>query len=151
MKLKSKALIHKQVIPVTLITAILAVQGFTAFHCTAQSVPNLINYQGRLTDQTGAALPAGSYVIQFRIWDSFTATNASDLIWGQQQTINIQSNGVFAVILGSGGSAIPGATPAVNDLTYAFTQSNRFFGLTVISTNGVSIGAASEILPRQQL
>jgi len=33
---------------------------------------------------------------------------------------------------------------------YAFTQSNRFFCLTLISSNGVSIGATSEILPRQQ-
>jgi len=134
----------------TTIAAILAVHGFMAIRSSAQSVPNLINYQGRLTDQTGAALPQGLYQIQFRLWDSPTATNSIDLIWGQQYTLAVQTNGVFATILGSGGTAISGTTPTVNDLSYAFTQSNRFFGLTVISSNGVNIGAASEIMPRQQ-
>jgi microcystin-dependent protein len=133
----------------TIATAILAAHGFTAIRCAAQSVPNLINYQGRLTDQTGAALPQGQYQIQFRLWDSPTATNTSDLIWGQQQTLTIQSNGMFATIFGSGGIAIPGA--ATNDLSFAFVQSNRYFGLTVVTSNGVSIAGASEILPRQQV
>jgi hypothetical protein len=135
---------------VPIITAILCAQGFTALRCTAQSVPNLINYQGRLTDQTGAALPQGLYQIQFRLWDSPTASVTNDLIWGQQQTLTVQSGGVFATILGSGGTQILGANPAVNDLSFAFTQSNRYIGVTVVSSNGVSISGASEILPRHK-
>jgi hypothetical protein len=122
----------------------------------AQSVPPLINYQGRLTDQTGSPLPAGAYTLQFRLWDSQTATNAGgggDLIWGQQYAnIAVQSNGVFNVILGSpGGSPIAEATPAVNNLAYAFSGSNCFLGLTAISTPSGSVSSPSEILPRQQL
>lgn len=133
----------------TIVTAILAVPGFSSLRCVAQSVPNLINYQGRLTDQTGTALPQAVYQIQFRIWDSPTATNTGDLIWGQQQTLALQSNGAFATILGSGGTAIPGA--ATNDLSFAFSQTNRFIGVTVVSSNGITISGASEILPRQQV
>ena len=114
-----------------------------------QSVPNLINYQGRLTDQSGAALPIGNYGLEFRLWDSPTGTN---LIWAQQQNVSAQANGVFNVILGApGGSAITNPVPMVNDLGFALTSSNRFLGMTVVSSNGVPISGATEILPRQQL
>ena len=77
-----------------------------------QSVPSLINYQGQLTTQAGSPLAAGTYTVQFRIWDSPTATNQSDFIWDQQQNIAVQTNGIFNVILGSsGGSTIPGIWP----------------------------------------
>ena len=119
---------------------------------SGQTVPQLINYQGRLTDQNGAPLTAALYGLQFRLWDSPTATNASDLIWGQQQNVAVQTNGVFNVILGSpGGSAIPGDTPAVNNIAYAFNGSNCFLGVTIVTSNSVAITSPSEILPRQQL
>lgn len=123
----------------------------------AQSVPSLINYQGRLTDYTGAPLPVGPYTVQFRLWDSPTATGtnlsgAPDLIWGQQQNVTIQSNGVFNVILGSsGGNPIGNASPAVNNLAYAFGGSNCFLGVTVTASNGIAVADPSEIIPRQQL
>ncbi len=135
------------------LAAIVAIAALTFVRPSpGQSVPPLINYQGRLTDQTGAPLTAGAYGLQFRLWDSPTAASASDLIWGQQQNVTVQSNGVFNVILGSpGGSPISGATPAVNNLLYAFTESNCFLGVTVTISNGVTISSPSEILPRQQL
>lgn len=118
----------------------------------AQVVPNLINYQGRLTDQTGAPLPAGIYSVQFRMWDSPGLASMADLIWAQQQRVIIQSNGVFNVILGSpGGAPVPGVTPAVNDLAYAFPGTNCFLGLTVVSNTTGAITNPTEILPRQQL
>jgi hypothetical protein len=63
--------------------AILAFSAL-AMGVAAQSVPPLINYQGRLTDQTGAPLTAGAYGIQFRLWDDPLASGTNDLIWGQQ-------------------------------------------------------------------
>jgi microcystin-dependent protein len=130
-------------------SAAVLLASLLALGASAQSVPSLINYQGRLTDQTGAPLAAGLYGIQFKLWDDPLAGN---LIWGQQQTVTLQSNGVFNVILGSpGGSPIPNATPAVNNLAYAFGGSNCFLGVTVVVSNEVSLPSASEILPRQQL
>ena len=115
-----------------------------------QTVPSLINYQGRLTDQTGTPLTAGNYGVQFRLWDS--NTNTTGLVWGQQQNVAVQTSGVFNVILGApGGSAIPGATPDVNNLNFAFTATNRYLGVTVASSNGVALASPTEITPRQQL
>src|SRR5580765_5875408 len=114
-----------------------------------QSVPSLINYQGRLTDQTGAPQAASTYTIQFRLWDS--PGNATGLIWAQQQNVTVQANGVFNVILGApGGTSILNPLPMVNDLAFAFTSSNRFLGLTVVSNSGSATPMPSEILPRQQ-
>jgi hypothetical protein len=118
-----------------------------ALNAVGQSVPNLVNYQGRLTDQTGTALPPGSYSIQFKLWD---LPNGGNLVWGQQQTLIVQPGGTFNVILGSaGGSPIPAA--ATNDLNGSFTATNRYLGLTVVSNNGVAIASPAEILPRQQI
>jgi hypothetical protein len=134
-----------------------AIASMLALSVAAQSVPPLINYQGRLTDQTGAPLPSGQYTIQFRIWDSpgsfgNSATQAPDLIWNQQQNVTIQSNGVFNVILGSpGGTQIAGLAPQVTNLASAFIGSNCFVGVTVTMSNSVQISSPSEILPRQQL
>src|SRR5262249_43535104 len=94
----------------------------------AQTVPNLVNYQGRLTDQTGAPLASGTYGIQFLLWDTPVGSNV--LVWAQQQTVPVQSNGAFNVLLGSPtGSAIAGVTPAVTNLSLAFAGTNRFLGL----------------------
>jgi microcystin-dependent protein len=130
--------------------ALLAFLSTSAYLVVAQSVPNLINYQGRLTDSAGMPLLPNTYGIQFRLWDTRTGSNI--LVWAQEQNVTVQLGGVFNVILGSpGGSFVQGAVPAVNDLTFAFTSSNRFLGITVVSSNGIAVPSASEILPRQQL
>ncbi len=135
-------------------TAVIAAVSALLFELNAagQSVPSLINYQGRLTGQTGAPLTAGSYVIQFRLWNDPTASSPANLIWSQQQTVTVQTNGVFDVILGApAGSAISGDSPAVTNVASAFGSSNAFLGVTVTFSNGVAISSPSEILPRQQL
>jgi hypothetical protein len=62
-------------------------------------------------------------------------------------------DGAFHVILGApGGIEIPGA--AVNDIRFAFTEPNRFLGLTLTRLgDGSAIASANqrEILPRQQI
>jgi microcystin-dependent protein len=136
-------------------TAILLLMGCSIAISTAasaQSVPPLINYQGRLTDQTGAALSGGLYIIQFRLWNDPTAKAPANLIWSQQQTMAVQTNGVFDVLLGaSTGSQIPSDFPTFTNVTSAFASSNVFLGVTVTMSNGVTIANPSEILPRQQL
>ncbi len=116
----------------------------------AQSVPSLINYQGKLTDASGNPLANGVYGVAFRIWPNRVQTAGEQLIWGQEYTNVAIASGTFNVILGgSPGIALPGA--AVNDLSFAFTNPSRFLGLTVSrGTNGSAIPNALEILPRQQ-
>lgn len=116
-----------------------------------QSVPSGISFQGRLTGSSSQPITPGSYQLQFRIWNS--ATNAtSGLVWSQQQTVPVGSNGVFNVILGApGGSPVPGDAPLANDLSLAFTDSSRFIGVTISSFNGVAASNPTEIVPRQQV
>jgi hypothetical protein len=115
---------------------------------STQSVPNLINYQGRLTDQSGASLSAGMYAVQFRIWDTPTGSNL--LVWAEQQNVTVQSGGFFNALLGTG-TQIHDAATIVTNLATSFAGANRFLGLTLISSNGVLIFSPDEILPRQQL
>lgn len=126
----------------------------TAPSVLAQSVPALMNYQGRLTDEAGQPLPNGTYAVQFRLWNSAVAGQPGQtLVWGRQYEVTLV-NGVFNAILGGpGGAALPEAA-AVNDLQFAFGEAERYLGLTLARLHdGTVIGDAQrkEILPRQQL
>ena len=63
------------------------------------AVPQLINYQGRLTDTAGAPV-TGEVTITFRLYDD-ASTGAKQ--WEEQQAVslNVADNGVFSVVLGS--------------------------------------------------
>ena len=47
----------------------------------AQSVPPLVNYQGRLSNPDGSPLPTADYTLTFNLYDA--ATNGT-LVWGPQ-------------------------------------------------------------------
>lgn len=122
-----------------------------SFLALGQSVPSGISFQGRLTGPGGQGMSPGSYTLQFRIWDSMTSPSGKNL-WSNQQVVNVESNGVFTVILGLGGNIpIPGETVPFTDLMKAFGDGNRFLGITVAAINGVQVISATEIAPRQQL
>ena len=59
--------------------------------------PQLINYQGRLTDETSEPLD-GDYAMQFLI---YSEESGGSPIWTETQTLVVVSNGVFNVKLGS--------------------------------------------------
>lgn len=121
----------------------------------SQTIPSLINYQGRLTDAEGITLPGGTYRVAFRLWSdpaSESIGSPNHLIWGAQYEVTLLSNGVFNVILGApGGAAIPSAT--VDDIGRAFTEPTRYLGLTIIETPGgvVPAGQQRELRPRHQI
>jgi hypothetical protein len=65
------------------------------------AAPGKINYQGRLTDATGAAKPDGQYNMKFRIYD---AASGGTLLWSEtRETTNrvTVTNGQFSVQLGA--------------------------------------------------
>lgn len=64
---------------------------------TYAAVPHLINYQGRLTDSSGAPLN-GSYSLTFRIYDAEAAGN---LLWEETQQGVVIQKGIFSILLGS--------------------------------------------------
>jgi len=61
-----------------------------------QSLPNWLNYQGRLTSPSGAAVSDGSYSVTFHIFDS--AVQGKEL-WAETKTVATR-NGVFSTVLG---------------------------------------------------
>lgn len=115
---------------------------------SAQSVPQLVNYQGRLTDESGAPLPNGIYRLGFRIFPNATTTLAEALVWGSDYDVTV-TGGAFNVLLGAnGGTPTPGA--AVNNLAFAFGEANRYLELRIIR-NAAGNTVNQTMLPRQQL
>jgi hypothetical protein len=64
------------IMPTTLVASVL-LAGFALV--AAPTAHAQINYQGRLTDATGAALADGQYTLEFSLWDAATGGNK---LWG---------------------------------------------------------------------
>jgi len=98
---------------------------------TIADVPNLINYQGRLTDPAGDPVADGNYQIKFKLYGSETG---DDSLWSSGfQTVSV-ADGLFNYILGSK-VAIP----------------SDFFGPGSEPFLGVTIGSDAEIDPRTKI
>lgn len=72
---------------------------FIANICAAQTVPGLINYQGRVTDLSGAPLSGSTVSMRFELYDG--DTGGASLLWGETQKDVSHNNGIYSVILGS--------------------------------------------------
>ena len=118
----------------------------------AQTVPNLISYQGYLTDATGNPLHPGAAPtnvrLEFRILDESVGGN---LIWAEAQTVSVL-NGTFSTLLGNG-AATPAADPRP-DLDLVFSSNapggdpnntRRYLEVTLVGP------PARTFLPRQRL
>jgi len=92
-------------------------------------IPEVISYQGILTDSSGAPL-TGNYDITVKIYDVDTGGTA---LWTETHSGVAVSKGVFSVMLGSAN-----AFPADLDFSVPYWL-------------GVSINAGSELTPRTQL
>ncbi len=77
---------------------VLARQNASAAHLSAPNVPQLIGYQGRLTDADGNPL-TGTYNMQFCLYDMDVGGTPVDG-WCEDQTVSV-TDGVFSVLLGS--------------------------------------------------
>ncbi len=65
----------------------------------AQDVPQLINYQGRLIDHSGAPVDGSTLEVRFELVDGDTP--GSSLLWGETQAAVSVSKGIYSVLLGS--------------------------------------------------
>lgn len=92
--------------------------------------PNLINYQGYLTNDAGEPLD-GTATLTLGIYDAPTGGN---LLWSEVQLNVLVSDGYFSVMLGSV-TPLSGAT---------FSEPNRYLQV------GVDSGGGMVSLPRQQ-
>ncbi len=64
----------------------------------AQGVPQLINYQGRLTDDTGLPID-GAVEMRFRLLDADTIT--ASVLWSETQSSVQVKGGIYHIMLGS--------------------------------------------------
>jgi hypothetical protein len=98
------------------------------FTILVADVPQLINYQGMLTDASGTPME-GIVAIQFLIYDE---KEGGALLWQERQNV-IVSNGIFHVLLGT-----------VTLIPYSvFNGDDRYFT--------IQIGDEAELQPRQRL
>jgi hypothetical protein len=93
------------------------------------SVPNLINYQGQLTDANGDALASDVYDLTFKIYDALVDGN---LKWEETHADIPVVKGFYNVVLGKN-----------VDITPAFSSASAFLEITV--------DTSTPIAPRQQV
>jgi microcystin-dependent protein len=106
------------------------------------AVPKLVNYQGRLTDAAGQPLSNGTYQVKFELFKS--PSSSDNLVWGASYAVAVVS-GQFNVVLGAaGGTPVGGA--AVNDISFAFGDSERYLQMSIISGT-----VTNTLAPRQQI
>lgn len=100
----------------------------------AQTVPNRIDYQGRVLDGNGVPLAVAqptNYEMEFRIYDADTG---GTVVWAEKQLVTV-TNGQYSVRLGEGqpilnaGNDI-GSVPQA-ELQNAFNGNSRHLGVTV--------------------
>lgn len=97
----SRVLSTEQRLWIWLFLTVLSTVLFLAPHAyAAQTVPYKMNYQGRLTNASGAAMADGLYNMKFRIYD---AASGGTLQWSEVREVGNRvqvTNGQFAVQLG---------------------------------------------------
>ncbi len=101
-----------------------------ASRLSATNVPELIGYQGRLTDANGNPL-TGTYSMQFCLYDTDVGGTPVDG-WCEDQTVSV-TDGVFSVLLGS-------VTPMPETV---FDGTERYLGVKVESD--------AEMTPRRRV
>ena len=69
----------------------------TSYGAESITIPQMLSYQGKLTDTLGQPVPNGNYQLTFRLYTQPTGGSA---IWSEPQTIVVKS-GLFSALLGA--------------------------------------------------
>src|SRR4030066_1638542 len=93
-------------------------------------VPQLINFQGQLKNNSGSPLVNDTLAVEFKIYDDASAGNVK---WSEVDTVITDANGLFTILLGK-------KTPVPDSV---FNDSLRWLG--------IKVGSDAEISPRSQL
>ncbi len=93
------------------------------------SAPQMITYQGRLTNNSGAP-QTGTFSVTFTIYDAIAGGTSK---WTETQSVTTDADGLFAVLLGS-------LTPSLDTV---FKDTARYLG--------IQVGVDPEITPRTRL
>jgi hypothetical protein len=123
--------------------------GLASSALIAEPVPQVISYQGRLVDASGAPMGATAPVnrkMVFRLYDNATAGTA---VWTEQQFVTV-SGGGFSILLGNGTAL--GTSPR-DPLDKVFSNSAPELYLELTVDNGDTVIDANDvpITPRQRI
>ncbi|MFZ1683113.1 MAG: hypothetical protein WAU88_03190 [Candidatus Zixiibacteriota bacterium] len=100
----------------------------------AAQVPELVSYQGRLTDPSGIAIPNGVYSVQFTIYGDSTATQP--FAWQETHSV-ATTDGLFSVNLGK-----------TDPLDRGVLLNLPYVALAYL---GIKVGTDPELFPRVRL
>lgn len=110
------------------VAVFLAITGVLLYHFKTQaSIPQRMNYQGKLLDSTGTPVPDGNYSMRFSIWDALSGGTEE---WNETQTVAV-TNGLFHAELG-----------AVTAINLAFTKDYWL---------EIKVGTDPAMTPRQRI
>src|SRR5262245_24920515 len=124
--------------PMSRILAILSFLATSLALSAASEAPKLIPFQGRLTDQNGAAISNGVRVVQFKIFDVPTGGSP---VWAGEVHRTTVNGGLVNVMLGS-------KTP----LTGLDFNQQLYLEITVdVNGDNVITAADPPMLPRQAI
>jgi hypothetical protein len=124
----------------------------------AATVPYLINFQGRIADNSGNILANGSYNMKFRLWNAVTGgTNEweADRVYGTSDYRVSVVNGLFNIQLGDTTKGDTALTAALFD---TYTEGNLYLEVelptpttSTCATNGCAVWTEGAMTPRQPL
>ncbi len=83
--------------PVTSLIFITLILGFTFTPPSFADIPQVISYQGRITDSGGAPVADGTYTVRFRIYD---ASSGGNLEWDSGDRSVEVTNSMFEFLMG---------------------------------------------------
>ena len=110
----------------------------------AQTVPALVNYQGKLTNAQGDPLPTGDYTLSFSVYDG--ADGAATKVWGPQIFDGRRAQGhgpLIPVVQGFFNVLLGPSDNSGASLAQAFSAPSRYVE--------ISVNSAPPILPRLQI
>src|ERR1035437_9410099 len=91
------------------------------------TVPEMINFQGKLTDSAGKAITSAVPMV----FNLYTTAISPTVVWHETQNVTPDALGIYSVLLGT-----------VNPLNISFANAYWL---------GVAVGADAEMQPRYQL
>lgn len=141
-----------------ILTALFAVSTNAPDAQAAQTVPYLINFQGRLTNTAGTTVANGNYNIRFTLYDALTGgTNRwqGSRVYGASDYRVTVTNGLFNIQFGDTTKGDPALSPSLfNTQTYA----NLYLEVELptpatatCATNGCAVFTEGPMTPRQRV
>ena len=127
--------------------------GLSLNQLHAQSVPNLMSYQGKVTDNSGVGIGSGTAVNRQIIFRIYTQAVGGIRLWSEQQTVTL-SDGEFSVLLGLGVDAVYSAVtetprPALSSVFNG--GSDRYVEIVVDGGDNNLDASDTAITPRQRI